>query len=639
MNIQMQLGGVFVLLLLLYFYKRQGTLGFYTGKLFLRTLYITIACLALDILSIILIVNQDKLPMWLVKAECKAYLVSLVANGYMALVYANADIRKLARADKFTHRLNAAMAGIALFIFASPINTYYDGNNAVYTYGMACMATYVGALLLIVATLIKLFTQGKGMNPKRRGAIRLWLIIWIAAAVTQFFNNKLLLVGFASALGIVILFYELENPEIYIDRSTGFYNSYALVEFIRQRYKLGKNCYGMLVSLENIHDKNVPIERIEAVMAEVVRFIRELPEATVFKTDDREFSLSFQSPEALERVRSVIYSRFQKGWFGSDESNPGGAPVFLQPYYLIIPSGSVVKNPEEMLSLLRYFRLRCADAPESYTMVLNEETIAKKREREEMLRVIVRAIKEDRVEVFYQPIYSTSGKKFVSAEALARIRLEDGSIIPPRLFVPIAEETGLITKIGEIVFEKTCRFIKENNLDQYGVEYIEINLSVVQCENEALASTYIEIMERYGLSPRYINLEITESAAIVRKNVLLENMHALIDYGVSFALDDFGNGQSNLNYIVDMPVHIVKFDHEMTQAYFQTPKAQFVVQAATNMIHDMNLKIVSEGVETAHQLSVLEGLGIDYIQGYYFSKPIDAAAFIKFIREKNGAAQ
>lgn len=635
MNIQMQLGGVCILLLLLYFYKRQGTLGLYIGKLFMRTFYVTLLCLILDILSIILIVNQDSIPLWIVKAECKTYLVSLITTGYMALIYANADIRHLAKADKFTRRLLVAVAGVALFIFVSPINIYYEGGSVVYTYGMACSATYIGALILVMGTLAKLFLQGKYMNPKRRSAISLWLIIWIVAALIQFLNSKILLVGFAGALGMMILFFELENPEIFIDRNTGFYNSNALVEFIRQRYLLGKDCHGILVSLENLQDKNIPVPKIEAAMAEVVQFIRQLPDTMVFKTDDREFSLSFENVEAFEKVQGLLNSRFQECWLEDSPKNPDGVPIFLQPHFLIIPSGTVAKNAEEMLGLLRHFRLHCADAPESHTLVLNESTIAKKRERDEMLELIVDAMKEDRIEVFYQPIYSTSKKKFVSAEALVRIRRTDGSIIPPGLFIPVAEETGLIGEIGEIVFEKTCRFIKQNNIREYGIEYIEVNLSVVQCENDALADDYINVMEKYKLSPQYINLEITESAAIVKKDILLENMQRLIDYGVEFSLDDFGNGQSNLNYIVDMPVQIVKFDHDMTQAYFETEKARFVLQAATNMVHDMQLKVVAEGVETAEQLAVLTNLGIDYIQGYYFSKPIEAEAFIEFVRERN----
>lgn len=635
MNIQMQMGGVCILMLLLYFYKRQGTLGLYLGRIFLRTVYITLVCLVLDILSIVLIVWQDVAPLWLVKAECKTYLVSLVATGYMALIYANADIHHLARADGFAKKVMLVMMGLAALIYALPIHIFYEGGNVAYTYGLSCYAAYAGALILVSIILGKLALQGRAMNPKRRNAIILWMAIWVSAAVIQFLNSRLLLIGFSGALGIMILFFELENPEIFIDRNTGFYNRYAMVEYFGQKYRLGKLFCGICISLEDIREREVPYYKMEAVLAELARFIRQMPETTVFKTDAREFMLVFESREAYEKARDAVFNRFEQSWLKESGSDADGEPVYLQPHYLLLPTGAVANSAEELLSILKYFRLHCTDVQDSYTLVLDEETVSKKRERDEMLEEIVQAVKEDRVEVFFQPIYSTAQKKFAAAEALARIRRTDGSIIPPGLFIPIAEETGMIAKIGAIVFEKTCRFIKENDIARYGIEYIEVNLSVVQCEDEALAETYIEIMKKHDLAPRYINLEITESAAIVRKNILLDNMQSLIDYGVAFSLDDFGNGQSNLNYIVDMPVQIVKFDRDMTQAYFQTPRAQFVLQAATNMVHDMQLQVVAEGVETADQLAVLEALDIDYIQGYYFSKPIDEKAFLAFVRERN----
>lgn len=632
MNIQMQMGGLIILLLLLYFYKRQETVGLYTEKLFVRALYITIACVILDMVSIILIINRDKFPLWLVEAECKTYLVSLVANGYMALIYASADVHRLTKADRFVYWISLLVAAVGVLIYILPIEMFYDGGNVVYTYGMACTATYAGAVILILATMAKVILQGAAMNPKRRRAIKLWMIMWIIAALTQFLNSELLLVGFASAMGMVILFFELENPEANIDRKTGFFNSYAFVEFIKQRYRAEMESSGMLISLEDAHAKDLPSEQIDMAMLEVAQFMRRIPDAKVFKTEDREFSLIFDDKEALDRAYNMIYARFQEGWLGDSSNNTA---LFLQPRYVMIPSGAVAKSAEEMLGFLKYFRAHCTDTLENYTLVVDEVSVAKKRAREEMLETLVRALKEDRVEVFFQPIYSTREKKFVSAEALARIRCEDGNIIPPGLFIPIAEETGLISKLGEIIFEKTCRFIKGKNIEQYGIEYIEVNLSVVQCENKSLAKTYIDIMEKYHVAPRLINLEITESASVIMKRILLENMQVLIDYGVTFSLDDFGNGQSNLNYIVDMPVQIVKFDRDMTQAYFENEKAQFILQATMNMVHDMHLKIVSEGVENAEQLAALEQLGIDYIQGYYFSRPLGARAFIDFLKANN----
>ena len=193
----------------------------------------------------------------------------------------------------------------------------------------------------------------------------------------------------------------------------------------------------------------------------------------------------------------------------------------------------------------------------------------------------------------------------------------------------------MIIRLGEIVFEKVCSFVKKNRLRQYGIQYVEVNLSVLQCADERLSEKFINIMEKYKVSPDMINLEITETASMRAKRILLDNMKNLMNYGVNFSLDDFGTGESNLNYIVDMPVSIVKFDKGMTDAYFRNGRASYVMDAAIRMIQGMHLKIVSEGVETEKQFEVMKDLGINYIQGYYFSKPLPELEFLQFIEEKN----
>ena len=141
------------------------------------------------------------------------------------------------------------------------------------------------------------------------------------------------------------------------------------------------------------------------------------------------------------------------------------------------------------------------------------------------------------------------------------------------------------------------------------------------------------VMEKYQVKPSQINLEITESASVSEKMILQENMRKLMDYGVKFSLDDFGTGQSNLNYIVEMPVDIVKFDRNMIVSYFENGKAKYVMDAAMHMIHGMELQIVSEGIETREQFDTMKDLGISYIQGYYFSKPLPESEFLQFLSE------
>ena len=236
--------------------------------------------------------------------------------------------------------------------------------------------------------------------------------------------------------------------------------------------------------------------------------------------------------------------------------------------------------------------------------------------------------------MYYQPIYSTKEDRFVSAEALVRITDEDGRVVPPYDFVWVAEKNGMMLRLGEIIFEKVCQFIRDSKPEQYGIEYIEVNLSAIQCAYERFADNYIAIMEKYGVRPEFINLEITETATMGAKKIALENMRKLIEYGVSFSLDDFGTGESNLNYIVEMPVKIVKFDRTMINSYFENGKAKYVMDAAMHMIHGMKLEIVSEGIETKEQYETMRSLGISYIQGYYFSKPIPEPEFLEFLRAK-----
>lgn len=199
----------------------------------------------------------------------------------------------------------------------------------------------------------------------------------------------------------------------------------------------------------------------------------------------------------------------------------------------------------------------------------------------------------------------------------------------------MAEKRGLIIQLGEIVFRKVCEFIKEHDLKEYGLKYIEVNLSMVQCGYENLADDFIQIMQETKVDPTAIILEITESASLREKSILLENMKKLKAIGVRFALDDFGTGQSNLNYIVEMPIDVVKFDSTMINAYFENGTATYVMDAAMNMIQGMDLAIVSEGIEEKEQYAKMKQLGIDYIQGYYFSKPVETEKFIDFIKENS----
>ena len=142
-------------------------------------------------------------------------------------------------------------------------------------------------------------------------------------------------------------------------------------------------------------------------------------------------------------------------------------------------------------------------------------------------------------------------------------------------------------------------------------------------------------MKKYDIDPSLINLEITETASSNLRKIMLKNMNKLIEYGVSFSLDDFGMGNSNLNYIIEMPVEIIKFDRTLVNSYFNDEKAKVVFNKVIEMIKSLNFSIVFEGIEEEKDFKESVNIGIDYIQGYYFSKPVPGNEFIEFLKEHN----
>lgn len=628
MPIQVQCCGLLLMLILFYFYKSQKTIKLNTEKAFWNAFRMTFVCIVFDILSCVIISCRDQIPDPVVKLISKTYLASLAAVSFFALLYIFTDIY----AKKMIYK--RIMIGYGIFttaalilIYALPIDFYENKDEGVlYTYGLSDYATYGFAAITLLLLTIRLLREKDRISAVKRRAVYTWMGVWFAAALIQFLFPKLLLVGFASAVGMLILYLKLENPENNIDRQTGLFNHGALLQYTKQLYdsEAGFAALALIPDQSSFEAMNNELRR--DVVRDAVEYLSGVPDSFVFRNTGNELLMIFPDKNNSEARAKEISRRFEQNRSKSKNVMP-------PPYWIYVPDSKLTNDPEDLLYLIQYVKQNCKENDENRFIEVSGEIAAELHKEKEIEQLIVSAIKNDWIEVWYQPIYSTKLGKFTSAEALVRIRNEDGLLVQPGSFIGIAERNGMILQIGEAVFRKVCRFLSENKINQHGIKYIEVNLSVVQCAYKQLAKDYIEIMEEYGITSDMINLEITESASMKAKKTLLDNMKELMDYGVNFSLDDFGTGQSNLDYIVDMPVDIVKFDKGMTNAYFENGKAKYIMDAATNMIQGMDLKIVSEGIETEEQFKTMSDLGINYIQGYYFSKPLPEKEFLDFIRK------
>ena len=251
----------------------------------------------------------------------------------------------------------------------------------------------------------------------------------------------------------------------------------------------------------------------------------------------------------------------------------------------------------------------------------------------EIDRMIDDALESGKFEVYYQPIYSVHDDAFTTCEALLRLRGDDGSYMNTALLIEAAEESGKIGRIGEAVLEAVCAFVSSEEYESLGIQCMNINLSMLQMEKPGFADEMLETIRRYRVSPSKICIELTETVFNKNEGVAYDNLSILSMAGILLALDDYGSGYSNLHRIALMPFTVIKLDRSLIQSK-DDRKLDTIVESTMAMLKKLDLVVVAEGVETKQQLDRFIGLGVDYVQGYYFAKPRPAEDYLGFMRSQ-----
>ena len=245
-----------------------------------------------------------------------------------------------------------------------------------------------------------------------------------------------------------------------------------------------------------------------------------------------------------------------------------------------------------------------------------------------------RSIERNEIAVYYQPIVDISSRKIVGFEALARWIRQDGVLVPPEEFIPLAEEIGLIIDIGKFVLD-TATTQTAAWVNQFGLSFIAVNFSSRQFKQNNIADDIFNSLESAKLQPANFEMEITESLLMDNTLDSMNLLYKLIDKGMGVAIDDFGTGYSSLSYITSFPISKIKIDQSFVAKLPGDKSALAVVTAITGLARSLKLKVVAEGIETREQLDCLTELGCQYGQGYLFSKPVTAIEATKLLESDN----
>ena len=423
-------------------------------------------------------------------------------------------------------------------------------------------------------------------------------------------------------MAILVVFLAFINPEFFIDLRGYAFNHVAMSEHLEENIgKLKVTPVGIVVRNFNEMTDIYGTAQMEEGLVLIGKYLKKVfPKGITFYLRNGRFVVLIRPDANIGRKLDEIRERFYKPWKSQT------VELYLSVSFTTYDSATEGHSPEIILKTL-IKSLDAAGKIESNEPMLVTEASLEQEELEKKVRnCIETAINGTGFELFLQPILDTSMGKVVGAEALSRIRGEDGNIIPPGIFIPVAENSGRINELGELVFDETCRFIKENNPGKSGVDWINVNLSPTQFIRTDLAERYATIVDKYGIDPASVHLEITEGS-MIDDSFSQWQIDAMTEKGFKFVLDDYGTGYSNLSRLKKCPFTTIKLDMSIVWDYCKEPD-----EILPNMIQTfkhMGFAITAEGIEDAHMVDTMKDIGCDLLQGYYYSKPVPAAEFAK----------
>lgn len=250
---------------------------------------------------------------------------------------------------------------------------------------------------------------------------------------------------------------------------------------------------------------------------------------------------------------------------------------------------------------------------------------------------IQNALKNGELQAYYQPQYDAVTSQIKSAEALVRWIKEDGTIVSPFFFIPLAEESELIMHIDWYMLEQVCRMLqKQNDSSQHPVS---VNFSRRHISEKNFTEKLSSVVDLYSLPHELIEVEITESAMVGEEDKILNWIISIRNAGFSVAIDDFGSGLSSLQFVKDVPADVLKIDKSLLSQNCENEKERIVLESIFNFAHRLHMTTIAEGVETKEQLSFLRTCGCDKIQGYIFARPMSETDYIALCQLHQTAQQ
>lgn len=599
------------------------------AKRYERLLVVSAVSVVLDLITAWSIGNAERVPLWLNYTINTAFYVIFNSVPLLYCLY----IKEIVDGKKMENRLEPMIIPyivVALMIITNVIHkqVFYFDSDYKYCHGYGYYIVYAVTFAYLILSLVLTVKNRKKLMTIQKIATIIYNISSICVVFLQFMYDNLLVSEFAVAISVLLMYMTLQNPLEFADSRTGIFNREAFTRAVDERIFGRKKQTIIGIQLEGTQKIREFMDSSNElkILDEFGAFLHDLAgQKRVYKIADVQFAVVVEND--VEQIKNAILNWVETP-FEIDELK-----INLWVSLCIVENTKKAEENGDFLKLMDYWGTR-ENNIEVSRIVDNDNSVLEEIEHEYKLKhVLEKSISEQTFEVYYQPIYDWKNRKFASVEALARMYDENMGFISPDEFIIMAEKSGQIIKIGEMILRKVCNMIKEDNPMQYGIEKVHINLSVIQCMQENLAKDFTKIIDSYNINHNNICFEITETISSEMTDSIKKNLDYFINHGFEMSMDDYGTGYTNMMSIANYRYNSVKMDKSMVWTAMENETVRILLEQSISMFKMLNKKVVAEGVETREQIEMLKKFGCDYFQGYYYSKPLKRDEYISFMKK------
>ncbi|MBR5421258.1 MAG: EAL domain-containing protein [Lachnospiraceae bacterium] len=503
---------------------------------------------------------------------------------------------------------------------------YYLDEDYVYHRGPLMSIFYLSAAFYLLLALLDIVLFWHAITPRSRKGIIYLFSLTLLGVVIQMINIHIQSEVFAESMALVLVMLFIENDEDRFDVSSGFFNRSALSLDLNSyiRMKIPFTATVVYVSNADVLSKLTGSAATEGLTEMVSDYLCSVhPVYQIYKTEPGCFVLLGIDTKAEEdeALSEKIRTRFRDPW------NREGVEISLNSLVMQAAYPGSISTVEEVFLMSDF--PKGADEAGHILREVDLDQIKRSIQVEQAMR---RGFAEHNFEVYYQPVYFLDNLAIHSAEALTRLHDRELGEISPSEFIPVAERDGIIDRIGNFVLEEACLFLSSGLPVEMGIEYICVNLSILQCLRPGFADYARNMVLRYDVSPSLICFEIKESAATRDLEVLRKMIAELKQYGFRFSMDSYGTGLSDLQSLYSLDLDVIKIDKSILNGADEGSVGRVVLESCVRMIRQMHRRILVEGVETKEQIELLKKLNVDYLQGYYSSRPITKNELLGILR-------